>query len=265
MINYIFIQILLFLFVEIKITYEKEIIEKHTGINLNKTNDKESKNYLIYDYCNIGQSQITIQFFNEIFEFFNSSNIENNQCFILDEIFNNYYSQFDKILKFNKDSYIYFTCPLYHKDFKTSSLLNLHYKLNHMKLDESLVCPADFCLSINCNKYYEYFNVKRYSKEPSDVKFNRQPIEKDEKCNEELIFFYKTNCMKLIEGCFGEDEEKYYNYYKYICKEIKCINSDKEQIVKESDIGDIFRYILMYVFGMLCFIYILILWINKFT
>ena len=71
--------------------------------------------------------------------------------------------------------------------------------------------------------------------------------------------------MKLIEGCFGEDKEKYYNYYKYICKEIKCINSDKEQIVKESDMGDIFRYILMYVFGMLCFIYILILWINKFT
>ena len=87
MINYIYIQILLFLFVEIKITYEKEIIEKHTAINLNKTNDKESKNYLIYDYCNIGQSQITIQFFNELFEFFNSSNTENNQCFILDEIF----------------------------------------------------------------------------------------------------------------------------------------------------------------------------------
>ena len=113
--------------------------------------------------------------------------------------------------------------------------------------------------------YYDYFTIKKFSKEPGDVKFNRQPIEKDENCVEELIFFYQNNCMKLIEGCFGNDLEKYFKYYKYICKEIKCKNSNDAQITKESEVGDIFRYIFMYIVGILCAIYLLILWINKLT
>ena len=265
MIIYILLKILILICEVLNKTKEVEIIEKYDSINLNLTNKNESRLYLIDDYCNIPQSQIITLFFSDVFEYFDSSNIKSDKCLILDDIFNNYYSQFDKILQFNKESFIYFTCPICHKDFKTNSLLNLHYKLFHMKLEESLVCPGDFCLSINCNKYYEFFNIKKYSKEPGDVKFNRQPIEKEEKCNDELIFFYKSNCMKLIEGCFGEDKEKYFLYYKYICKEIKCKNSDDEQITKESDIGDIFRYILMYVFGMLSFIYLIILWLNKYT
>ena len=263
--KYIFFKILVFILNVINITNEIEMIEKYASVNLNQTKESENKPFLINDYCNIAQSQITIQFFENIFEYFNSSDIQKDQCLILDDIFNNYYSQFIKIFEFNKDSFIYFTCPLCHKDFKTNSLLNLHYKLFHMKLDESLICPGDFCLSINCNKYYDYFNIKKYSKDPGDVKFNRQPIEKDEKCSDELIFLYRSNCMKLIEGCFGDDKDKYFKYYKYLCKEIKCKNFGDEQITKESDVGDIFRYILMYVFGMLCSIYLLILWLNKFT
>ena len=265
MIIYLFFKFLILICEVLNIAKGVEIIEKYDSINLNLTNKNESKAFLIDDYCNIAQSQIITQFFENIFEYFNSSSIQKDQCLILDDIFNNYYSQFIKILEFNKDSFIYFTCPLCQKDFRTNSLLNLHYKLFHMKVDESLICPGDFCLSINCNKYYEYFNIKKYSKDPGDVKFNRQPIEKDEKCVDDLIFLYKSNCMKLIEGCFGDDKEKYFKYYKYLCKEIKCKNFNDEQINKESDVGDIFRYILMYVFGMLCFIYLLILWLNKFT
>jgi hypothetical protein len=230
--------------------------------------ERDNRTFLIDDYCNIGQSRITINFFKEILNYFNASefqNNHNNKCLILDEIFNDYYSQFDKILFYNKESYIYFTCPLCKKDFKTDTLMNLHYKLFHMKYNDSLICPGDFCMSINCIRYYDYFYVKKYSKNPQDVKFNRQAIEKDETCTDELIFFYKSNCMKLIEGCFGDNKDKYFKYYKYICKEIKCKNSNNEQIINESDIGDIFRYILMYVFGMLCFIYLLILWLNKFS
>ena len=257
--------LVIFIIYQTKVTKEAEIIEKYSTINLNKTNDNKIKDYLIYDYCNIAQSQIINYFFKIISEYFNISDINNDKCFILDNIFNNYYSQFDKISEFNKDSFVYFTCPICHKDFKTNPLLNLHYKLEHMKLEESLVCSGDFCLSINCNKYFEFFNIKRYSKEPGDVKFNRQPIEKEENCSDDLIFLYKSNCMKLIEDCFGDNKEKYFLYYKYICKEIKCKNSNNEQIIKESDIGEIFRYILMYIFGMLCFIYLLILWMNKFS
>ena len=263
--NHLFLIFFTFIINKINITKQAEIIDKYASINLNQTNENRTNNYLIYDYCNIAQSQIINNFFKIILEYFNTSEINNEKCFVIDNIFNSYYSQFEKILEFNKDSYVYFTCPICHKDFKTNPLLNLHFKLYHMKLNESLICPGDFCLSINCNKYFDYFNIKKYSKEPGDVKFNRQPIEKEENCSDELIFLYKSNCMKLIEGCFGDNKNKYFKYYKYICKEIKCKNSNNEQIINESDIGDIFRYILMYVFGMLCFIYLLILWLNKFS
>ena len=53
-----------------------------------------------------------------------------------------------------------------------------------MKYNVSLICPGDFCMSINCNRYYDYFDVKKMSKNPQDVKFNRQPVEKDENCAE---------------------------------------------------------------------------------
>ena len=214
MIKYNFFINFLLIFEQIKFVKENNILEKYSLMNLNQTTKNISRTFLINDYCNIAQSKIIYQFFENIFEFLNSSNKHKDRCFILDNIFNDYYSQFDKIFEFNKESFIYFTCPVCHKDFKTNPLLNLHFKLYHMKLNDSLVCPGDFCLSINCNKYYEYFNIKKFSKEPGDVKFNRQPIEKDEKCSIELILFYKRNCMKLIEGCFGNNKEKYYMYYK---------------------------------------------------
>ena len=265
MINFLFFKIFLLIYGLIKLSKEIELIDKYSSINLNTEIKNDLRSNLINDYCNVAQSQIVNQLFNIILEEFNSSYIRNDKCFILDNIFNNYYSKFDKILQFNKNSFLYYTCPLCQKDFKTNSLLNLHYKLFHMKLDESLICPGDFCLSVNCNKYYEFFNIKKYSKEPGDVKFNRQPIEKDEKCIDDLIFFYKRNCMKLIEQCFGDDKNKYYEYYKYLCKGINCNTFKEEQITEESDVGDIFRYILMFVFGILCFIYLLILWLNKYT
>ena len=257
----------IFIFLLLNPIKSKEIIAKHNHENINISNF-DNKTFLIDDFCNIDQSQITIQFFREVFDFLNSTeylNKNNNKCLIIDNIFTNYYHQFEQIKKFNKDSFIYYTCPICQKDFKTNSLLNLHYKLFHMKFNESLLCPGDFCLSINCNRYYDYFDIKKMSKNPQDVKFNRQPAEKDEMCNEELIFFYKRNCMKLIEGCFGDDKDIYYKYYKYICNEIKCKNDINSQISKESNIGDIVRYICIYLFSILGFIYLIIIWLTKFA
>ena len=265
MIKNIFLSVIFFIFSQIKYAKEDKIIEKNDSKNLNESENLQIKPFLIDDYCNVGQSQIVTRFFTEVYEYFNSSVIYPDKCLILDNIFNKYSTQFEYISEYNHESFLYFTCPFCHKDFKSSPLLNLHYKLFHMKINESLICPGDFCMSINCNKYYDYFTIKKFSKEPGDVKFNRQPIEKDENCVEELIFFYQNNCMKLIEGCFGNDLEKYFKYYKYICKEIKCKNSNDAQITKESEVGDIFRYIFMYIVGILCAIYLLILWINKLT
>ena len=255
--------LLLFLFKNIL-----SIFDKPDTVNISMPIN-DNRKYLIDDYCNVDQSQITIRFFKEILEYFNSveniTEINNNKCLILDYKFNNYYSQFEKLKILNKDSFVYYTCPICQKDFKSNSLLNLHYKLFHMKYNESLICPGDFCLSINCNKYYDYFDIKKLSKNPQDVKFNRQPAEKDEKCVDELVFFYKTNCMKLIEGCFGDDKDKYYLYYKYICNEIKCGNDFESKLTKESNFSDIFRYICMYLFSILSIIYLILVWLTKYA
>ena len=257
--------IILLLIFFFKIILTKVIIEKPSKENISNLNN-DTRDYLIDDFCNVDQSQIMIRFFKEIFNYFNiSENENNNKCLIFDNIFTGYYSQFDKIKILNKDSFIYYTCPICLKDFKTNPLLNLHYKLFHMKHNESLVCSGDFCLSINCNRYYDYFDIKKFSKNPQDVKFNRQPAEKDEKCSNELIFLYKTNCMKLIEDCFGDDKEKYYLYYKYICNEIKCVNDFESKISKESNIGEIIRYIFIYLFSILAVIYLIIVWLTKYT
>ena len=258
---------IIFFFLLLNLISSKVYFEKYNPENINISIIDTNK-YLIDDFCNIDQSQITIQFFREIINYFNSNEIinkNNNKCLILDNIFNVYFFQFEQIMKFNKDSFIYYTCPVCQKDFKTNSLLNLHYKLFHMKKNESLICPGDFCMSINCNRFYDYFNIKKNSKNPQDVKFNRQPIEKDEICSDELIFFYKSNCMKLIEGCFGEDKDKYYKYYKYVCNEIKCKSDINSNITKENNMGDIFRYIFMYLFSILGLIYIIIIWLTKYA
>ena len=59
---------------------------------------------------------------------------------------------------------------------------------------------------------------------------------------------------------FNLNKENYYDRNTY-----KKSSKKEDLIIKESDIGEIFRYILMYIFGMLCFIYLLILWMNKFS
>ena len=87
MIKYIFFKILVFILNAIDITKEIEMIEKYASINLNQSKETENKTYLINDYCNIAQSQIVIQFFENIFEYFNSSDIQKDQCLILDDIF----------------------------------------------------------------------------------------------------------------------------------------------------------------------------------
>ena len=85
--KYIFFKILVFILNVINITNEIEMIEKYATVNLNQTKENENKTYLINDYCNIAQSQITIQFFENIFEYFNSSDTQKDQCLFLDDIF----------------------------------------------------------------------------------------------------------------------------------------------------------------------------------
>ena len=90
MIIYIISKILVFICEVINVTNEKEMIEKYASINLNETNENDSRAYLINDYCNIGHTQIINQFFLNVFEYFNSSIIKSDECIILDNIFNIY-------------------------------------------------------------------------------------------------------------------------------------------------------------------------------
>ena len=228
------------------------------------------RKYLIDDFCNIAQSNILINFIKGVFENYDNPEIIHeksmkNKCVLLDNIFNDYNYQFEKIMEYNNDSYIYFSCPFCGKNFKSYSLFNLHYKLYHMKFNESLVCPGDFCLSINCNQYYEYFNMKKNMVNQLDRHFNQQTIEKNEICDFELVLLYKENCMRLIEGCFGNNVDKYYKYYKYICNEIKCNEQNTQYIANETSFNEIFRYIFIFIFIAFSSIYLMIVWLTKYS
>lgn len=251
----------------------------------NTTYSNTSLPYLIDDYCNIDQTKIVLQFFEEVFDYFNLNNnnnlsisidpnllsstylnnLNNSQCLILDTIFSKYYTYFQSVIGRHTISLIYYTCPICSKNFKSHLLLYLHYKLFHYKQNESLICPGDFCQSINCKRYYEYFEIKQYSNNPQAVKFNRQPVEKEENCVEELIPFYKSTCMKLVQNCFGEDEDKYYKYFKYICNEIKCGDKEKEKLTKGGNFFEVLRYVLIYIFGVFGFIYLIVVWMTKYA
>ena len=269
----------LLLFQLSKILYCSETSSESEKINeyLSQSNETILENstnltssYLIDDYCNIEQSLITIDFFKEISSYFkinpdNNNNL-NSTCLFLSDIFQNYISKFTKIDMSNRGTLIYYECPLCNKMFRTNSLLYLHFKLFHLKHNDSNICPADFCLSINCNRYFDYFNVKKYSTNPNAVKFNRQPLAKNEECTDDLLFLYKTNCMRLIENCFLDDRDKYYMFYKYICNKISCENKEEtKQLEKQGNVADVFRYIFMYIFGIMGFIYLIIVWLTKYA
>lgn len=237
-------------------------------------NNSAPNSFMYYDYCNMKESEIVYYIFQDVIEYFNISNNSNNlnyinnnnQCLILSNEFNSYIKLFISFLTLNKNSFNNYQCGICQKKFKSIKLFNLHYKLFHFSDNlTEFICPSDYCKSVGCDRYYKFFNIKKDEEvDYKNEKYNRQPKEKKQKCSPILIPFYKDTCMKLIHDCF-KNKDEYYIYYKYICNQITCNLSYDNLVLGESSFGDVVRMVAMYIVGILIFIYLIVIWLVKYT
>ena len=255
--------VILFFFINKSICFEDEENYKK---DLSNFSLKRNREYLTDDYCNINESKEIYYIMQDIVEYFSLSQSSTNaQCLILNEQFHKYTKNFFELDKTNKVGVQTLKCSQCNKKFRGANLLNLHYKLFHLNNTENDICPGDFCQSMNCEKYKKYYGVKFIDNSKDLIMYNRQPIEKKQICNKELIPFYKDTCMKLVEGCFGDDEDKISEYFDVFCNKINCDISYRNQLQKEGSFFDVIRIIFMYITGILTFIYLLIIWLTKFS
>jgi hypothetical protein len=213
---------------------------------------------LKYDYCNINESRIAYYIIAEIQEHISNTLIPNSSCFISNKRLSNYLEKFNLLDINNKSSYNNFKCSECEKKFKRRDLLHLHNKLFHS--DESInYCPYDLCNFLNCDRYKTYSSIEKY--EYSGSQPNKQLKEKYLECNPDLISFYKSSCMKIVKDCF--DPVDYFTYYKHVCAKIDCIEDNK--LKKNGSVWDTLHLIFAYVISFIVFLYLLIIWINKYT
>ena len=245
--------------------------------NNNTINNSIPNSFMYYDYCNMKESEIVYYIFQDVIEYFNitknsdninsiNNNINNNQCLIISNEFNSYIKLFISFITSNKNSFNNYQCGICSKKFKTYNLFNLHYKLFHFSKNlTEFICPSDYCKSVGCDRYYKFFNIKKDEEiDYKNEKYNRQPKVKKQKCSPVLIPFYKDTCMKLIYNCFNNKDD-YYIYYNYICNQITCNLSYDNLLLGESSVVDVVRMVAMYIIGILSFIYLIVIWLVKYT
>lgn len=230
---------------------------------------------MIYDYCNVNDSRTVYHIIKDIVSYFkiNKENLylSSSKCFIIDDMFLSYLNKFHLLESVNLSASIIVKCPYCQKKFRSRPFLHLHYRLSHLSSDErydrEYFCPGDFCKGINCDRYKIFYSIPYIDANGKDIlTYNRQPISKTQVCNPELIPFYKNLCMKLIEGCFAEEEEgKYYLYYKNICQKITCEYGINNQLNQSGEVWGVLRMIFMYITGISAFIYLLVVWLTKYA
>jgi hypothetical protein len=214
-------------------------------------------NSLKYDYCNINESRIAYSIISEIQDYV--SHTGKSECAIFNKSLTNYLEKFNELDISNKSAYNNFRCSECEKRFKRRDQLHLHYKLFHLEHEPQDYCPYDLCNFINCERYKTYASIEKY--EYSGTTPNRQLKEKHLECNPELVSFYRSSCMKLVKDCFQPDE--YFNYYKHICSKIDCIEDNK--LKRAGSAWNTLHIIFVYIISFVVFLYLLIIWINKYT
>jgi hypothetical protein len=236
---------------------------------------EDLKKKMYYDFCNVNESKAAFFIIQDIFNHFDLTKWSDKKCFLLNQNLKNYYVRFDNLEKNNINVYSNFKCADCGKRFKNKSFLNMHYKIFHLSTIQNIntkyYCPSDLCRFINCDRYKYYFSLPFNE---AQVSGNYQLLEKYEECNEKLVNFYRQGCMQLLEDCFDLKEEKHYDYYtefyNNFCMKINCERKSREfdyqsDLSKEGSIWDIVRIVAIYILSIFSFIYILIVWISKYS
>jgi hypothetical protein len=233
-----------------------------------------------YDYCNINESKAAYVIIKEAIEYFNlSNNTQNEKCLLLNSNIINYYERFDFLESENKNSYNQFKCPECNKRFKNKSYANLHYKLFHISTRENytskFMCPGDLCKILNCDRYKSYLAIPFPDNSNQTQIYNKQVIERYQECNKHLVDFYRSSCLKLISNCLDHLEEenrldKYFEFYNNFCMKIDCERPEmkyeyKKDLQREGGLWDMLRMILVYIVSIFIFIFMLIIWISKYS
>lgn len=232
------------------------------------------------DFCNINESQAAFLIINDIVEYFKINNTQSSdeKCLLLNENLINYYKGFVELEKSSKHKHQTVKCNLCEKSFKNRSFLNLHFKLFHLSkiknFSEKYYCPGDFCRFINCDRYKNYYGISFPDNSLNSINNNNQVKEKYQECNKELISFYKNSCMKLIAECFldEEDNDKYFEYYNNFCMKITCERNKENSgfsynldLHTEGSVWETLRIVILYIVSIFILIYLMIIWIMKYS
>lgn len=232
------------------------------------TTENNSSSLLHYDYCNINDSKTVYYIIQDLISYFNI-NPTNNKCLLVDNVFTEYTNNFISLDNSLMKGTQIIKCPFCNKKFRSKNLLNMHYKLFHLSNNSTTttnnICLGDYCKGLNCDRYKKFFDIKYLDNTRETFMYNRQPIERIQFCNKDLIPFYKNMCMKMIDGCFNDDNDKVFMYYQYICNRIDCDITYDKQLTKEGAFSGLLRIIFMYIVSVLCIIYLILIWLNKYT
>jgi hypothetical protein len=229
----------------------------YIAITILKTKARDIKN----DYCHINESKLAHSIITDLIEYLGEENINNKNCMLANKNLTNYIERFIYLDEQNIAAYTNFKCFDCDKRFKRKDQLHLHYRLFHLN-ENQYYCPSDFCRFLNCDRYKSYFQIEKY--DYTTLAPAKQVREKELECNKELISFYRNSCMKLIDSCIS-NPENYFLLFKNFCAKINCEEGKGSILYRETHTWETFHVIVMYLVSLLIFLYLLIIWVNKYS
>ena len=204
---------------------------------------------LFFNNCNIVQSKLIYLFISQLSTILKLQIQENKS---LDQLLK-FVSEHEK---FNNGLYGSFKCDLCTKTFSKKDYTLLHKILFH-GLDKQTICLADYCNIYHCNKIKQYIKLQPKYIHSTDTDLSSYTLinQREQFCDRRLISNYKQMCLIHLKN------NK--NRYSY-CSKLTC-NQNFKLPSNTLDIGlQFLKTILGILIGVLVFIYLAIIWLNRF-
>jgi len=222
----------------------------------NTTEDNET--IKIYTNCNIMYSKL-IYIFLENFNLLYSPDLSEEKYY--SSSIKSYFTILKSFEILNKPLYSNYKCP-YNctKTFTKKDFSILHYHIYHLHNDLLLTnekCLSDYCNIFDCNRIKDYITNYNDYLFGHDSKFEGYSLinQRLSNCNEELIPNYKLLCLALLDDLPFK--------YQY-CSALSCQKNDAGLYNNFSNSLLFIKFIIGIFVGVFSFVYLVIIWINKF-
>jgi hypothetical protein len=215
------------------------------------------------DYCHITDSKVAYAVITDLIDYIDTTITtaeKEKTCILKNKNLTNYLERYLHLDDQNKSYYSNFRCFDCDKRFKRKDQLYLHYKLFHQS-ESPYYCPSDFCAFLNCDRYRGYYSIEKH--DYSTLPVQKQVKEKHLECNKELVQFYRNSCMKILEDCVPDPKDMFV-FYKNFCSRITC-GGDGNVLPRDSISWETFNTVMMYLVSFVIFLYLLIIWVNKYS